>query len=296
MILCVDGYNFLHRARAGFQLGEYHVAFNFFRNLRSLVEQFKPTRVIFAIEGVPVKRFKKFIDYKANRSTVVSDEEMEAIKITNPKEHEKLVKKLEDLRSFHRQKSLIIDTLTQCFPISVMRHPEHEADDVIYNLIKRSSSAIEWVVASNDSDFTQLLNEFSHVRVYNPMQKEFFVKPDYDYVDWKSFRGDGSDNIPGIPGVGDLTATRLVLYDEVRQKFFAKNPGAQEIWERNRELIKFFDFDDAELMQVTSSSPVRNWELLRKAFQEWGFNSLLKDKAWGNFIATFEPLWGTNAT
>lgn len=292
LILAVDGYNFMHRARSGFQMGDFHVCFNFFRNLRSLVDQFNPTRVIFVTEGVPVKRLKNFVDYKANRSVVVSDEEMEAIKVTNPKEHTKILKKIEELRSFHRQKQLILDTLSQCFPVSVMRHPEHEADDVIYNLIKRSTTAVEWTVASNDSDFTQLLNEFDHVRIYNPMQKEFFTKPEYDYVDWKSFRGDGSDNIPGIPGVGDVTAERLVIDPQYRQMVFSKTPGAEETWQRNRELIKFFDFDDAELAQVTSSEPVRDWEVLRKAFQEWGFNSLLKEKTWDKYVATFDPLFG----
>lgn len=296
LILAIDGYNFLHRARSGFQMGDFHVAFNFFRNLRSLVEQFRPSRVYFVSEGVPIKRLTKFVDYKANRSTVVTDEEMDAIKVTNPKEHTKILKKIEELRSFHRQKQLILDMLAQCFPVSVMRHPEHEADDVIYNLIKRSSSAVDWVVASNDSDFMQLLNEFPNVRIYNPMLKEFASKTSYDYVDWKSFRGDGSDNIPGIPGVGDMTAVKLVTDDSFRATFFSKTPGSAAHWLRNRELIKFFDFDDVELTQVTSSSPTRDWEVLRKAFQEWGFNSLLKDKTWDKYVATFEPLWGTNAT
>ena len=51
--LIIDGHNFMHRARSGFQLGDFNVAFNFFRSLKPLVEQFKPNRVCFTLEGTP---------------------------------------------------------------------------------------------------------------------------------------------------------------------------------------------------------------------------------------------------
>ena len=65
-------------------------------------------------------------------------------------------------------------------------------------------------IISSDSDFTQLLNSFEeNFRIYNPVKKSFVEKPDYDYVTWKALRGDPTDNIAGIPGVGDKTAEKL---------------------------------------------------------------------------------------
>ena len=293
LILAIDGYNFIHRARGGFKLGDHPVCFNFFRNLRSIVEQFKPTRVYFITEGVPVKRLDAFEDYKGNRrTTTLSDEEATRLMQEDPKAYAKLIAKTIEMDNFYRQKDLIINLLKTTFPVSVMRHPQHEADDVIYNLIKRSTRAVPWVVASNDSDFTQLLNEFDNVKVYNPMTKEFFDKPDYDYVDWKSLRGDDGDNIPGIPGVGDVTADRMMGDPAFRKEFFETHPLAEAVWVQNFDLIKFFEFSDHELSQVESSEPVHDWEKLRAAFQEWKFNSLLKDKSWDAYIATFDKLWG----
>lgn len=278
MILCIDGYNFLHRARSGFQKGSYHIAFNFFRNLRALIEQFKPTRVYFITEGHPVDRLAAFPEYKAQRR----------VPITDPK-------KQADMDSFLRQKQLILELL-RSFPISVMRHPEHEADDVIYNLIKRSSTAIPWVVASNDTDFIQLLNEFNHVRVYNPMTKEFVIKPDYDYVDFKSMKGDGSDNIPGIPGVGPVTALELVRDKEYRKKFFAENPSAEDVWARNYDLIKFIEFGDHDQGRITSQSPsgfsTTCLATIKDKFTEWAFQSITKEPSWTKYAVTFEPLYG----
>lgn len=276
-ILIVDGYNFLHRARGGFALGDHPVCFNFFRNFRALVEQHMPTRLYFVIEGKPVRRLAVDPEYKANRKIDPAD-----------------TKKLAEMTRFHAQKDLIINLLKTTFPISVMQHPEHEADDVIYNIIKRSSTAVEFTVASNDTDFIQLLNEFDHVKLYDPMTKSYVTKPDYDYVEWKAFRGDGSDNIPGIPGVGDVTAERLVIDPVYRKEVFSKNPNSEEIWRRNKDLIKFFTFSDDELNLVTSSQPTHDWAPLKKAFEDWKFQSLLKDKAWDKFTATFDHLWGTH--
>lgn len=275
-ILCIDGNNLMHRARSGFNKGDYAVCFNFFRQLRALVEQFKPNRVYFVTDGVPVKRRARYPEYKANRTV---DE-------ASPK--------ITELRSFWRQRDLIDALLRSCFPVSVMWHPFHEADDVIYNLIKASSTAVPWIVVSSDSDFTQLLGRFEHVRVYNPISKTFVEKTPYDYAAWKALRGDGSDNIPGVPGIGDVKATQIVSNEAEFIKFCSGEVPSPEFeqWHRNYELIRFFDFSDQELDQLTCSQPTRGWEPLRQAFTDWSFKSLLKDGAWEKYVSTFDPLWG----
>lgn len=272
MILIVDTHNFLHRARAGFGEGEFSIVFNFFRNLRALVDQMKPSRVLMVLEGHPQHRFDLLPEYKANRETEEGSEKRAV------------------MDDFHRQKRLIF-SLLEHFPVTMMKHPHFECDDSIYNIIKNSASCTEYTVVSNDSDFVQLLQEFPNVKLYNPMKKEYVVAPDYDYCLWKSLRGDGSDNIPGIPGVGDKTACALVSDVSKLEEFFVKKPDAKSIADRNYKLIKFSQWTDEESQTFVSNTPVCDWDVVRSKFEEWKFASLLKDKTWDKFVSTFDKLW-----
>lgn len=284
LVLAIDGFNFMHRARAGFNLGDYPVCFNFFRNLRALIEKHNPTRVIFVLEGHPHKRYEMLPEYKANRRIEVPVDEP----IPLPPE---VAKKLDELENFFRQAHLIVDLLTKHFPVSVVRHPDYECDDVIYNLVRRSSSAVPWVVVSNDSDFMQLLNEFTNVKLYDPIAKEFVQAPAFDYVTWKALRGDGSDNIPGLPGIGDKTAKELVNDPEKLREVF-KDKALAEQFSRNYVLIRFHAWSDDDAMKMTCSTPIRDWGAVARKFDEWLFKSLLREGTWAKFCGTFDSLWG----
>lgn len=275
-VLCLDGHNLLHRARSGFQLGDFNVVFNLFRALKPLVEQFKPDRVYFTLEGAPKRQLELLPEYKANRT----------IDQTTPEGKDKH-KSLED---FWRQKKLAVDLLTELFPFSVVRHPDFEADDLVYNLIKNGSSAIEWTVVSSDTDFIQLLQQFPNVRVYNPIAKKHVEAPDHDYVTWKALRGDGSDNVPGLAGVGDKTAEDLLNDPDALTRLFEDQEKAAQ-FNRNVQLIGFKQWTDEEAMQMTSSEPHRDWDAVKAAFGSWGFNSMLKDSYWEKFVAAFDTLW-----
>ncbi len=278
-ILCIDGMNFFHRARSGFQGGEWPVVYNFFRQFRALVEMHKPTRVYVVMEGHPVKKAAILPEYKANR-------------LVEPNS-----KKAEEMKEFFRQVDVARHMLTWMFPVSVVTHPTFEADDTIYNLIKRSSTAVPWVVASNDSDFIQLLDEFEHVKLYNPMKKEFVEKTpsptgiEYSYVHWKALRGDPSDNIPKVPGMSDKKALKILTTPGTVVELLS-DPELVETWRRNCELIGFQTWTDAEAAQMVSSEPRKSWDEVKRLFNEMGFKSLTKDKAWNKILATFDPLWG----
>ena len=277
-ILFIDGMNFMHRARSGFQLGDYNVVYNFFRSLKPLVDQFEPTRVYFTLEGHPKRRFELLPSYKANR---IPDQTTEDGK-----------DKYKSLEDFFRQADVIVKAL-QHFPISVMRHPDHEADDLIFNVIRNASEAVEFVVVSTDTDFIQLLQKFPNVKLYNPVAKAFVEPPAYDYVHWKALRGDGSDNIPGIPGVGDKTA-EAVLLDESDDHAFLRGllqeHGAE--FERNCELVRFMRWNEAETKLMQSSSPKPDWGKVQELFESWLFKSMLKEPYWTKFKATFDALKG----
>lgn len=269
--LIFDGSNMFHRAKSGFTLGENPVVFNFFRSFKALVEQFKPTRVIVACDGVPVARLALFSEYKANR--VIKEEDREA--------HEKFV----------RQRKVITDLLEAYFPVSVMRHPEQEADDLIYTIVKNASTVSTFTIVSTDTDFIQMLNEFENVRLYNQVKKEFVQKPEYDYLTWKALRGDATDNIPGI--VSDARAGKLVL-DPVQMgnEFYNKELDI-DAFERNLELIKLKHFTDEDWVRCSSSSPSRDWDAVKAAFERMDFKSMVKDTYWDKFINVFDNLWVT---
>lgn len=275
-VVIIDGHNFMHRARSGWATGEFSVVFNFFRSLRSLVETLKPTRVCLVLEGKPVARLEEFAEYKANRKIADDDPDREA--------------KVATMVDFHRQKDVIVDILKANFPMAIMRHAQHECDDVIYNIIKTSSMAVDFTVVSNDSDFTQLLNEFSNVKIYNPMKKEYVATPEYDYVLWKSLRGDGSDNIPGIPGIGDVRAAKLAKDPDLLKQFLLENK-AQDRFATNLRLISFKTFSKQEMLDVTSSSPKRDWSEVKNRFSQMQFSSIVNDKSWKKFVDTFDPLF-----
>lgn len=272
-ILAVDFMNQAHRARSGFSMGPAPVIFNFFRNLKSLVDKFTPNRVYIALEGRPVKRYEALPEYKATRKVEESDP------------------KYEELKVFFNQVDVIVDLLSRRFPVSVVRHPTFECDDTIANLVMNSSSAVPWVIVSNDSDFTQLLHDHENLQIWNPMKKEFVVAPtEYDYAIWKALRGDGSDNIPGVPGVGDKTAAKIAS-DPALLKEYTARPEVRDIFARNYDLIRFKGWSPEEEVQMTSSSPTKDWDEVKEVFTSHGFKSIVKDGSWEKFIASFDSLW-----
>jgi 5'-3' exonuclease len=284
LLMLIDGMNFAHRAKAGFLLGEFPVVFNFFRNLRALIEMHQPTKVVFVLEGHPKRRYELLEEYKANRR----DEPEEGVEPT-----EEQVKKALEKKEFYRQCNIMFDLLQRKFPISVVRQSDYECDDTIYNIILSESTVtptIPVLVVSNDSDFTQLHDEFNHVRIYNPITKTFVESAPVDYVIWKSLRGDGSDNIPGLPGIGDKTAD-VLANDVDKLKKFLEDPALEKTFLRNYQLIKFPVWSIVEKQQMTSTVPERDWQEVQDAFSQYEFKSLLKETTWEKFTSTFEHLW-----
>lgn len=262
-VLILDGYNLLHRAYHGNRFGQFHTVFNFFRSLRPIVEKFKPDFAYFVIEGRPVGNVEALASYKSNRSAA-SD-------------------------TFNEHKQVCLELLTKYFPIKVIRHPNFEADDVVGALVRHWHYNDDVTVVSSDTDFIQLLNEFEKVRLYSPIKKKFAELPDYDYIAWKALRGDSADCIPGIPGVGDKTATKMIHDASLMESKLSKDNN-REIFERNLKLIKFDTLDD-EMHNLEVSSPAFNWPAVKSVFAGFEFNSIVNDKSWKKFTDTFENLW-----
>ena len=268
-VVLFDGMNLIHRARSGFMKGEDAIVFSFFRSLKPLVEKFQPEKAYFVLEGRPKHRSALLTEYKAQRPTGSDD--------------------------FWRQANDIMQIL-ESLPIIQIRHPDFECDDVIANLAKHhTQNGNNVTVISNDTDFIQLYDclDNDYFKLYNPMRKKFVDRPSHNYLRWKSLRGDGADNIPGIKGVGDKTATKLMNDNDLLEACLNK-PGNRETFERNMKLIEFHWFKDTSDDLINAGVEVKypdvSMNKVYEAFATRKFGSMINQKYWRKFHAAFEAI------
>jgi len=267
-ILILDGYNLFYRALySGMDKGEYSMVFNFFRGIKPLIELHKPDEVFLVLEGYPKKRFEIFSEYKANREVKIDS-------------------------SFSTQRKIIVDILLNYFPFQIVRHKDYECDDIIAYLAKLHENE-KVTIVSTDTDFIQLISE--NINLYSPVKKQFIDKPDYDYVVWKSLKGDSSDNIEGFKGVGDKTAAKYALNKDLLNEFLCYNNN-QELFDKNMFLIKFHDLgEDKDSIIFYEKQQKNKWSELREKFSQFEFKSLVdKDETWNKYIKCFNLLFKEN--
>ena len=196
-LVLIDGTAYLYRAyhalpplknSKGENTGAIH---GFLNALNKIIEDFNPKHIglVFDAKG---KNFRHDIysEYKANRSSM-------------PEELVEQIPKLYELLSLMGYPPIIIDGV--------------EADDVIGTLSKKFKNIREVKIFSGDKDFAQLVDK--KTSIINPInldivdqkavKKKFGVEPK-NIIDYLALVGDKSDNIPGVPGVGNKTASRLI--------------------------------------------------------------------------------------
>ncbi len=116
----------------------------------------------------------------------------------------------------------MLQRLTEALNIPVVVVPGYEADDVLGTLSRQASeSGCQTVILTGDMDLIQLVDDTTFVQtsrrgssepmVYDPeaVRARFGFDPPL-MIDYKALRGDASDNIPGVPGIGEKTATALI--------------------------------------------------------------------------------------
>ena len=123
----------------------------------------------------------------------------------------------------HQQVDLMKEVLT-AMGIPILTLPGYEADDILGTVAKKSQSqGIDVAVVSGDRDLLQLSDEHIKIRIpktsrggtevkdYYPedVKREYQVTP-AEFIDVKALMGDSSDNIPGVPSIGEKTATSLI--------------------------------------------------------------------------------------
>ncbi len=197
-----------------------------FKNmLQKLVQNEKPQYLGVAFdERGPTFRHKIDPNYKANRPPMPDDLEVQ-------------------IPYIHR--------LTEAFNIPTIRLQGYEADDILGTLARRlETQGCDVVLVTSDKDLCQLVTE--HTTILDTMKEQRFgvaevkerfgVEPRY-VVDFLGLMGDSSDNIPGVPGVGEKTARQLLeefgnLDALLEQVDAVKRPKLRESLRDNAELAR----------------------------------------------------------
>lgn len=197
-ILLLDSNSLMHRAYHALpnlksSKGLYTGAiYGFLSILLRLIKEQKPTHIAaaFDLHG-PTFRHEMFKDYKATRKPM--DEEL-------------------------RQQVEPLKQLITAMGIKIVSLQGYEGDDILGTLSKRFDD--ECIIVTGDRDSFQLVSPttkvfwtkkgVSDIEVYDEerlLQDGFTVS---QFIDYKALRGDTSDNVPGIPGVGEKTAKQLL--------------------------------------------------------------------------------------
>jgi len=131
-----------------------------------------------------------------------------------------------------------IKQIVHGFRIKALELEGCEADDVIGTIAKQASAAdVPTIIVSSDKDFCQLIDE--NISIFDPrtnktsgikeVQERFGVTPD-KVVEVLGLSGDASDNIPGVAGIGEKTAIKLIQQYQAIENLYAH---LEEIKEQN---------------------------------------------------------------
>ncbi|PJA46742.1 DNA polymerase I [Candidatus Uhrbacteria bacterium CG_4_9_14_3_um_filter_36_7] len=178
----------------------------------------------------------------------------------------------------------------------------YEADDVIGTLVEKfkKKKDLEVLVLSGDLDLLQLVNThvkvicfqkgISETKIYNEesVHERFDLDPK-DLIDYKALRGDASDNIPGVKGIGEKTAHYLVktygtveqIYQALEQGKIEKKIAVKLVGEKStaleaKELVTIMRTIPLDLDIESLKRKLIDKEVLISLFKQWEFKRLVK--------------------
>lgn len=141
-----------------------------------------------------------------------------------------------------------VKEIAQAFNIPIFELAGFEADDLIGTLTRKVDGAVEKIIVTGDMDTMQLIN--SHTKVFtmkrgltdsmiydsNAVRQRYGLEPE-QMIDFKALRGDPSDNIPGVKGIGEKIATELLINFKTLDGVY-ENINSKKIKDRLRGLLE----------------------------------------------------------
>ncbi len=260
-LVILDGHGIIFRAYFAVReplvvrkTGEVVTAvYGFTNTLLRVIDELKPTHIAVAMD-TPEPTFRHEADpqYKAHR----------------PPPPEDLPPQIDRCRDVIR-----------AFNIPIFEQPGFEADDVLATLADQAvAEGVDTWLATLDSDLIQLVRPGVSVFMYRPYQRDT-VRYDSDekvrerygidpiqMIDFKGLQGDTSDNIPGVPGIGEKTAISLLnrfrTIEDMTDERFAE--VIAEIQAEQAAAEKAANEDQAKLLKKEARAIVRAQKALRE--------------------------------
>jgi len=280
-LVIIDGYSLLFRAfyampDLSLPTGEPTGAlYGFLTMLLKLLEEQKPDAFVVAFDAPAATfRHEQFESYKAHR----------------PDMPEALLAQVEPVKE-----------AVSAFNIPILEISGVEADDVVGTVARRGAAeGYEVVIVTGDMDCLQLVSDRDRIRVmmnrrgitdtvlYDEaaVQERFGIRPD-QVADFKALKGDPSDNIPGLPGIGDKTAARLLqqfgsVENLLEHQEEVKDAKVLKILQEHGEKAIQYKALTHLITDVGIELPIERWKMqppdterLRQIFERWQFRSLI---------------------
>ena len=245
-LLAVDSNSILNRAYYGLKpltntKGQFtHAILGFMNIIHKVQDEIQPDRTVFAFDlKEKTFRHKMYDGYKGTRKGMP----------------EELLQQLEPTKELLRLLGYEIITV-----------PGFEADDILGTISKISADNGDFCfIATGDRDSFQLVSDKVNIRLASTkagnsvatLVDEAYIREKYDVtpgelIDIKALMGDTSDNIPGVPGVGEKTAIGLIakfhsldrVYENIDDPFIKK--GVREKLAANKDLA-YLSYDLAKI-------------------------------------------------
>jgi DNA polymerase-1 len=248
--------------------------FGFTNTLVELINNQKPSHMAVCFDTeAPTDRHVDFTDYKANRQEAPED----------------LIIAIPDIKKIVRG-----------FNIPIMELDGYEADDVIGTLSKQAAEAgYEVFMVTPDKDYGQLVSE--QVKIYKPgyqggtveiigpheVLEKWNIKTIPQVIDILGLMGDAVDNIPGIPGIGEKTAAKLLAEYESLENILANAENIKGAVGEKVKAGKELAIMSKKLATIITNVPVQfheedfklkdwNKDLLREIFSDLEFRTVAK--------------------
>jgi len=272
-------YAFIKNPRINSKGMDTSAIMGFTNSLLDVIKRERPDHLAVCFDrGGSEARVEMYEDYKANR-----DETPEAIRLSIP----------------------YIEKILEAMCIPVVVKAGFEADDIIGTLAKKAEKrGYKTFMVTPDKDFAQLVSE--NIFMYRPMfgggyetwgipevQKKFEIERPEQVIDYLGMMGDSSDNIPGLPGVGEKTAKKFLAAYGSMENLLANTHELKGKMKEKIEANKDLGILSKELATIMLDVPVEfneadfemcdpNVQAVTDIFQELEFRRLLD-----NFLKTF---------
>jgi len=250
-----------------------NAVYGFTNMLLKVLEEEKPTHLAVAFDrAAPTFRHEDYAEYKAQRPRMPDD---------------------------LRPQMQLVKEVVEAFGIPTFEVEGYEADDLIATVARRAEEeGFRVVVVTGDLDLLQVASDrttvvvtsrgISETTAYDRegVRRRFGLEPE-QLADFKALRGDPTDNLPGVPGVGDKTAAELVQkFGSVESLLERLQEAPAKLQARLREQADLV-LQNKRLATVVRDAPVPvDWEALRvrpydrdrvvELFRDLEFKSLLE--------------------